>query len=313
MSKRYLITGGAGFIGSNIVRRLLSDGYEMRVLDNFATGSRENLKGLDVELIEGDLTSYHMVQRAVKGAEYVLHQGALPSVPRSVRDPIATVNVNVMGTLNILTAAHEAGVKRVIYASSSSVYGDTSKLPKEESMLPQPKSPYAASKLAGEHLCRVFYETYGLETIILRYFNVFGPMQNPHSEYAAVIPKFITAALKGDPVTIFGDGQQLRDFTFVENVVQANLAAVAASKEALGQVFNIACGESFSLLQLLEILENILGKEIQTMFKEPQPGDVKHSLADIIRARQLLGYQPKIGFREGLQSTIEWFSDRIGR
>ncbi len=313
MTKRFLVTGGAGFIGCNIVRRLLAEGHEVRVLDNFSTGRRENLIGLDVELIEGDLTSYHMVQRAVKGVDYVLHQGALPSVPRSVNDPIASVNVNVLGTLNVLTAAMEEGVKRVVYASSSSIYGDSPELPKHEMMLPAPKSPYAASKLAGEHLCRVFYETYGLETIMLRYFNVFGPHQNPHSQYAAVIPKFITAALTDQPAIVFGDGQQSRDFTFVDNVVEANLAAIEAPREALGKAFNIACGESFSLLQLLEILEGILGKRIKRVFKEPQPGDVKHSLADISRARELLGYQPKIGFREGLQRTVEWFNDKLSK
>ncbi len=313
MTKRFLVTGGAGFIGCNIVRRLLAEGHEVRVLDNFSTGRRENLIGLDVELIEGDLTSYHMVQRAVKGVDYVLHQGALSSVPCSVNDPIASVNVNVLGTLNVLTAAMEEGVKRVVYASSSSIYGDSPELPKHEMMLPAPKSPYAASKLAGEHLCRVFYETYGLETIMLRYFNVFGPHQNPHSQYAAVIPKFITAALTDQPAIVFGDGQQSRDFTFVDNVVEANLAAIEAPREALGKAFNIACGESFSLLQLLEILEGILGKRIKRVFKEPQPGDVKHSLADISRARELLGYQPKIGFREGLQRTVEWFNDKLSK
>ena len=313
MSQRYLVTGGAGFIGCNIVRRLLAEGHEVRVLDNFSTGRRENLEELDVELIEGDLTSYHMVQRAVKGVDYILHQGALPSVPRSVNDPIASVNVNVIGTLNVLTAAVEEGVKRVVYASSSSIYGDSPELPKHEGMLPAPKSPYAASKLAGEHLCRAFYESYGLETIILRYFNVFGPYQNSHSQYAAVIPKFITAALSGQPVVIFGDGQQSRDFTFVDNVVEANLAAIDAPKEALGKAFNIACGESFSLLELLGILEGILGRKIKRLFKEPQPGDVKHSRADISRAKKLLGYQPKIRFREGLQKTVEWFKDKLSK
>ena len=308
---RFLVTGGAGFIGCNIVRRLLEEGHEVGVLDNFSTGSRENLKGLDIELIEGDLTSYHMVQRAVKGVDYILHQGALPSVPRSVNDPIASVNVNVMGTLNVLTAAMEEGVKRVVYASSSSIYGDSPELPKHEEMLPAPKSPYAASKLAGEHLCQVFYRTYGLETIMLRYFNVFGPHQNPHSQYAAVIPRFITAALTDQPATIFGDGKQSRDFTFVDNVVKANLAALEAPKEALGKAFNIACGENYSLLQLLDLLEDILGKKIERIFQNPQPGDVRHSLADISRAQKLLGYRPEIDFREGLERTVEWFSRRL--
>jgi len=310
MSK-ILVTGGAGFIGCNIVRRLLKEGHGVRVLDNFSTGRRENLEGVDVELIEGDLTSYHMVQRAVKGVDYVLHQGALPSVPRSVNDPIATVNVNIMGTLNVLTASYEAGVKRVVYASSSSIYGDTPELPKRETMLPQPKSPYAASKLAGEYLCRVFYETYGLEVVILRYFNVFGPFQNPHSQYAAVISKFIMAALKGEPVTIFGDGCQSRDFTFVDNVVEANLAALQAPKSALGKPINIACGQSYTLLDLVTTLEELLDTRIKRVFKEPRPGDVQHSLADISLAKELLGYEPKVDFREGLRRTVAWYRDRI--
>jgi len=308
MGKNYLVTGGAGFIGCNIARRLLAEGHEVRVLDNFSTGSRENLKGLVIELIEGDLTSYHMVQRAVKGVDYVLHQGALPSVPRSVNDPIASVNVNVLGTLNVLTAAHEAGVKRVIYASSSSLYGDSPDSPKRETMLPTPKSPYAASKLSGEHLCRVFYNTYGLETVVLRYFNVFGPYQNPLSQYAAVIPRFISAGLTDQPAIIFGDGEQSRDFTFVNNVVEANLAAVAAPAEALGKVFNIACGESYSLLQLLDLLEHILGKKIGREFAEPRSGDVKYSLADVSLAQKHLGYIPRVSFKEGLKRTLEWFS-----
>lgn len=304
MKRRYLVTGGAGFIGCNIVRRLVSEEYQVRVLDNLSTGNRENLCGLDVELIEGDLTSFHIVQRAVAGVDYVLHLGALPSVPRSINDPIASVNVNVMGTLNVLTAAHEAGVKRVVYASSSSVYGDTPELPKKETMLPAPKSPYAASKLAGEHLCRVFYETYGLETVMLRYFNVFGPYQNPQSEYSAVLPKFMTAALRGVPVTIYGDGKQSRDFTFVENVVNANLAALDAPRNALGRAINIACGHSYSLLEFIAALEEFMDTKIECIFEKPRPGDVEHSLADISAASELLGYKPSVDFREGLQRTL---------
>lgn len=308
MANCSLVTGGAGFIGCNVVRRLLLEGYEVRVLDNFSTGSRDNLKGLDVELIEGDLTSYHMVQRAVQGVDFVLHQGALPSVPRSVRDPITTTNVNVMGTLNLLTAAQEVGVKRVLYASSSSVYGDTPELPKRETMLPQPKSPYAASKLTGEHLCRSFYETYGLETVALRYFNVFGPFQNPFSEYAAVIPKFITAALSGKSVTIFGDGNQSRDFTFVQNVVEANLAAMKASEAALGKVMNVACGQSYTLLEFIELLKQLLGTHVNHECKDLRPGDVQHSWADISLARDLIGYTAPVSFEEGLRQTITWYS-----
>jgi len=310
MSKKFLVTGGSGFIGSNLVRRLLADGNEVRVLDNFSTGNRENLKGLDVELIEGDLTSYHMVQRAIKGINYIFHQGALPSVPRSVNDPIASINVNVNGTLNVLTAAVEAGVERVVYASSSSVYGDSVELPKRETMLPMPKSPYAASKLAGEYLCRVFHDTYGLETVMLRYFNVFGPHQNPHSQYAAVIPKFIIAALTDQSAVIFGDGLQSRDFTYVDNVVEANLRAINAPKEAVGRVFNIACGNRYSLLELLDTLEYIFGKTIRSEHHTRRLGDVMHSMADITAARDLLGYEPKIGFQEGLEKTAAWFREK---
>jgi nucleoside-diphosphate-sugar epimerase len=311
MGEKYLVTGGAGFIGSNIVRRLVNEGYEVRVLDNFSTGSRENLHGLDIELIEGDLTSYHMVQRAVTSVDYVLHQGALPSVPRSVNDPIASVNVNTLGTLNVLTAAREAGVNRLVYASSSSIYGDAPEFPKREDMLPSPKSPYAASKLAGEYLCHAFYETYGLETIVLRYFNVFGPFQSPHSEYAAVVPNFIVAGLSDRPAIVFGDGRQSRDFTFVDNVVEANLAAVTASSEAAGRVFNVACGESYSLLDLLDVLGRILEKRIERDHRDPRPGDVRDSLADVSAARDILGYRPTVGFQQGLGKTVAWLQESL--
>jgi nucleoside-diphosphate-sugar epimerase len=311
MSKKYLVTGGAGFIGCNLVRRLVEEGHDVRVLDNFSTGSRENLHGLDIELIEGDLTSYHMVQRAVAGVDYVLHQGALPSVPRSVSDPIASVNVNTLGTLNVLTAAWEAGADRVVYASSSSVYGDAPEFPKREDMLPSPKSPYAASKLAGEHLCRAFYETYGLETVILRYFNIFGPFQSPESEYAAVVPRFIAAGLLGRPAIVFGDGHQSRDFTFVDNVVEANLAAMAAPTEAVGRAFNIACGQSYSLLDLLDTVERILGKRIERDPRDPRPGDVRDSLADVGAARDGLGYRPAVGFQQGLERTVAWLQESL--
>ncbi len=308
MDKRYLVTGGAGFIGCNIARRLLMEGYQVRVLDNFCTGSYENLKDLDVELIKGDLTNYRVVQRAVKGVDYILHQGALPSVLRSVNEPIASLNVNVLGILNVLTAAVAAGVKRVVYASSSSVYGDSSELPNTETMLPMPRSPYAASKLSGEHLCQAFYETYGLETIMLRYFSIFGPYQNPCSQYAAAIPNFITAALTNQTaIVIFGDGKQTRDFTFVDNVIEANLLAIKASREALGKAFNIACGKSYSLLDLLSFLEHILGKKLKREHTEPRTGDVRHSLGDVTAARHFLHYEPKVGFQEGLEKTVAWF------
>jgi len=312
MAERYLVTGGAGFIGSNIVRRLLREGHEVQVLDNFSTGDRDNLKGLDVELIEGDVVNYYIVQRAIKGIDYILHQAALSSVPRSINDPIATGSVNVLGTLNVLAAATEAGVKRVVYASSCSIYEDSPELPKRETMLPAPKSPYAASKLAGEHLCRVFYETYGLKTIMLRYFNVFGPHQNFHSPYAAVIPRFIVAALTGQPAVIFGDGYQSRDFAFVDNVVEANLAAVAAPEDALGRAFNIAYGKRYSLLELLDFLEQIVGRRVERRFEKARPGDVKHSQADISAARHYLGYFPKVDFLDGLRYTVKWIQEESG-
>lgn len=307
MARRYLVTGGAGFIGCNIVRRLLAEGHEVRVLDNFSTGSRDSLRDIDVELIEGDLTSYHMVQRAVAGVDYVLHQGALPSVPRSVIDPIASVNVNVLGTLNVLQAAQEAGVNRIIYASSSSIYGDSRELPLRERVLPSPKSPYAASKLAGEHLCRAFHKTYGLETIILRYFNVFGPHQNPYSQDSAVIPSFIMAGLSDCPAIVFGDGRQSRDFTFVDNVIDANLTAASAPEECVGRAFNIGSGQRHTLLDVLDALENILGTAIKRELRDPRPGDVEHSYADVEAAREYLGHEPMVGFQEGLERTVTWF------
>jgi nucleoside-diphosphate-sugar epimerase len=256
----YLVTGGAGFIGSNLVSALLAGGQRVRVLDNFLTGKRENLAGLAevygdaFELVEGDLRDIEVTRRAVEGTTYILHQGALPSVPRSVADPILSNEINVGGTLSLLVAARDEGVKRVVYAASSSAYGDTPELPKRESMSPNPKSPYAAQKLAGEQYMRIFQEVFGLETVSLRYFNVFGPRQDPESMYAAVIPRFITAVLSGAPPTIYGDGLQTRDFTYIDNVVRANLQACDAPREACGMVINVAYGERISLLDILELL-----------------------------------------------------------
>lgn len=310
---RYLVTGGAGFIGSNLTRALLTEGHAVRVLDNFLTGKRENLAGIpDVhkdrfELVEGDLRDLETVRAAVKGVHYVLHQGALPSVPRSVADPVLSNEINVAGTLNLLVAARDAGVRRVLFAASSSAYGDTPELPKRETMPTNPKSPYAAQKLAGEHYMRIFYEIYGLETICLRYFNVFGPRQDPASTYAAVIPRFITSVLRGVPPVIYGDGLQTRDFTYIDNVVQSNIAACSAPKEACGKVFNIACGERISLLDILEIVYAEAGRRVLPKFEPQRPGDVRDSLADISRARDLLRYRPRVSFQEGLKKTFEWF------
>lgn len=305
---RYLVTGGAGFIGSHLVDAVLRQGDRVRVLDNFSTGRRENLAHVmsEIELIEGDIRDAAAVRAATAGVDYVLHQAALPSVQRSVQDPLTTNEVNVTGTLTVLQAAREADVKRVVVASSSSVYGDSSTLPKHEAMPTAPKSPYATSKLAAERYALSFCTVYGLPTVALRYFNVFGPRQDPTSQYSAVIPKFITAMLKGEPPTIYGDGTQSRDFTYVANVVSANLLA-CEREEAIGQALNIACGERYTLLELHAELQRILGVEIAPVFAEARKGDVKHSLAAIELAREKLGYQPTVTWCEGLSNTIAWY------
>lgn len=300
----YLVTGGAGFIGSHLVRALLARGDRVRVLDNFSTGSSRNIAGLEgVEVVEGDIRSYHTVREAVEGVQFVLHHAALPSVPRSIRDPITTNDVNVVGTLNVLNASRDAKITRLIYASSSSIYGRNAELPKRETMMPLPISPYAVSKLAGENYCRAFWELYGFETVMLRYFNVFGPRQDPTSQYSAVIPIFIATILKGEPLPVSGDGTQTRDFTYVDNVVQANLAACAAANVA-GRIFNIAGGERHSVLSLLEALCRIMGREAVPRFQPSRIGDVPHSYACIEEARAVLGYEPTVGFVEGLERTV---------
>ena len=298
----YLITGGAGFIGSNLAEKLLNLGEEVRILDDFSTGREENLADIkdDVELIRGDLRDYETVRKSVTGIDYVLHQGALPSVPRSIQDPITTADVNTGGTLNILKAALDEGVQRVVAASSSSIYGNSPALPKVEDMPMNPLSPYAVAKMAGELYCRNFYRVYGLETVALRYFNVFGPKQDPTSQYSAVIPLFFSLMKEGKSPTIHGDGKQSRDFTFIDNVVDANLKACTA-EGAVGEMFNIGYGEKHTLLRLVENINNILNTSIEPVFGEPRQGDVKHSLADISKARTILGYEPTVSFMEGLR------------
>jgi len=307
MSK-YLITGGAGFIGSNIVEELVKQGQEVRILDNFSTGKKENLSDYisSIEIIEGDIRDVKTVRDAVGGVDFVLHQAALTSVPRSIKDPEGCNEVNVVGTLNVLLAARDAKVKRLVYASSSSLYGDTPTLPKSEDMKPNPKAPYAVAKLTGEYYCQVFSKVYGLETVSLRYFNVFGPKQDPDSEYAAVIPKFINMMINGKSPTIYGDGQQSRDFTFVKNVVAANLLAIK-SRDVSGEVFNIACGDRYSLLDLVDFLNDILKKKITSEHVQVRGGDVKHSLADISRAKQHLDYAPVVDFKQGLAKAVKYY------
>lgn len=306
---KFLVTGGAGFIGSNIVEELLKRGYSVRVLDNFATGKRENLKEFnnDVELIEGDIRSFHIVQQAVKGIDVILHQAALPSVPRSIKDPITSNEVNVVGTLNILEAAKDAGVKRVVYASSSSVYGDNPELPKHEAMMPNPLSPYAVSKLAGEKYCSVYSRLYGIETVALRYFNVFGPRQDPNSQYSAVIPLFINAMMKDKSPTIFGDGTQSRDFTYVANVVEGNILAATKEIES-GHAMNCACHGQITLNELINELNKLLGKNIKPVYANPRPGDIKHSFADINLIEKKLDFKPLVKFTDGLKITAKSYS-----
>jgi nucleoside-diphosphate-sugar epimerase len=308
---RYLVTGGAGFIGSNLARALVERGESVCVLDNFSTGREQNLAGLDrISLVRGDVTDPTAVREAMVGCDYVLHQAALPSVPRSVEAPIDTDRTNVYGTLVVLDEARRSGVKRVVYAASSSAYGETPTLPKVETMTPDPLSPYAASKLAGEAYCRAFFVCYGLETVALRYFNVFGPYQDPQSQYAAVIPRFVTAALDGGAPVIFGDGEQSRDFCHIENAIEANLKACTASGAA-GRVFNIACGVRTTLLDVIVALEEIVGRRIQPVHEPARAGDIKHSLADIGAARAVLGYTASVDFLSGLQKTVEWYRGRL--
>ncbi|MSP59590.1 MAG: SDR family oxidoreductase [Myxococcales bacterium] len=306
----YLVTGGAGFIGSNLAHSLVARGERVRVLDNFSTGRDGNLAPLAgrIEIVRGDIRSEDDVRRAVEGVDYVLHQAALPSVQRSVEDPIESDRVNVLGTLHVLQAAREAKVKRVVFAASSAAYGETPTLPKVESMAPDPLSPYAVTKLAGESYCKVFHINYGLETVALRYFNVFGPRQDPKSQYAAVIPNFVTAALRGEAPTIYGDGEQSRDFCYIDNCVEANLKACTAP-DAAGKMFNVACGERTTLLDVIAALGEITGRAITPRHLPARSGDIKHSLADMDRARAILGYTGAVTFAEGLRRTVAWYRE----
>lgn len=311
---RSLVTGGAGFIGSNLVRGLLAAGHEVVVVDNLSTGAHVNLADIagDIEFAEGDVRDRELMARLMQGVDWVFHEAALPSVPRSVADPWSTNDHNINGTLSVLLAARDAGVGRVVYAGSSSAYGDTPTLPKREAMPATPLSPYAITKYVGELYCETFYRLYGLETVALRYFNVFGPRQNPESQYAAVIPRFITALLRGARPVIHGDGEQTRDFTYVDNVVAANLAAAAAPAAAVaGRVFNVGCGGRVSLNRLLAELQSIIGTGIDPVHTDSRPGDVRDSEADISRAAEAFGYRPAVGWEEGLRRTVAWFAERL--
>jgi nucleoside-diphosphate-sugar epimerase len=310
MSELYLVTGGAGFIGSNIAERLVKNGNKVRVIDNLSTGKEENMESFidRIEFVHGDIRYLNTVMEAMKGVDYVLHQAALPSVPRSIETPIESNDNNTNGTLNILYAAKDNNVKRVVYAASSAAYGESPTLPKVETMIPDPLSPYAVNKLIGEYYCSVFTKVYNLETVALRYFNVFGPKQDPTSYYSAVIPKFIKALLEGDAPVIFGDGEQSRDFTYIDNVVNANLLACKAPKAA-GEMMNLACGDRMTLNELARHLQEILQININPVYEPPRSGDIKHSLSDITKAKELLGFEVAVPLFEGLEKTAYWFKE----
>jgi UDP-glucose 4-epimerase len=309
----YVVTGGAGFIGSHIVEELLRRNETVKIIDNFSTGKRENIASFHkAEMIETDISKSPHLAQILKGVDYVIHQAAIPSVPKSIIDPVSSHQANVNGTLQLLIAARDAGVKRVVYASSSSLYGDSPTLPKHEGMIPNPLSPYGAQKLFAEMYCQVFTKAYGLETVSLRYFNVFGPRQDATSQYSGVLALFIPAVLEGRRPTIHGDGEQSRDFTYVKNVVEANLLACKASGVA-GQVFNVACGERITVNSMLQQINQITGKDILPIYGDSRPGDIKHSQADITRAKSLLGYEAKMSFEEGLRHTIEWYRENLRR
>jgi nucleoside-diphosphate-sugar epimerase len=309
----YLITGIAGFIGSSLARAVLAQGDKVRGIDNFSTGSRANIEEIlhKIEFREADLLDLEAMKSACRGVDYVLHQAAIPSVPKSVLDPLGSNEANVDGTVHILIAARDAKVKRVVYAASSSAYGDTPSLPKHEEMIPNPISPYAVAKLASEYYMTSFFRCYGLETVCLRYFNIFGPRQDPASPYSGVLAKFITRMLNGEQPTIFGDGSQSRDFTYIDNTVSANLLACKAPAQAVGQVFNVATGHRIALNQTFQVLKKITGYSGDVQYGNERAGDVKHSLADISKAEKYLGYRPLVYFEEGLQKTVEWYRTQM--
>jgi len=304
----FLVTGGAGFIGSHLVEGLIKRGKAVRVIDNFSSGKRKNIEPIldAIELIEGDIRNIDDCTKACAGVDVVLHEAAIPSVPKSVEDPDACHGANVDGTFNMLQAARGAGVKRFVYAASSSAYGDTETSPKHENILPQPKSPYAVAKLVGEYYCRAFYECFALQAVCLRYFNVFGPRQDPKSQYAAAIPAFVTAIIRDRPPTVFGDGEQSRDFTYIENVIEANLLASDAD-ETHGEAINIACGQAVTINAIIARVNDLLGKDISANYTDPRPGDVRHSLADVSLAEKVIGYKPRVHFDEGLNLAINWY------
>lgn len=307
----FLVTGGAGFIGSHLCRRLAAEGHAVRVLDDLSTGKRENLEGVGVDFREGDLRDAQLLAAVVRGVDCVLHQAAIASVAVSVSQPLLEQEVNLVGTLRLLEAARQAGVRRVVFAGSAAAYGNSSASPKREEMRPEPASPYGLSKVAGEHYCRIYSEVFGLETVCLRYFNVFGPRQDPASPYSGVISLFARRMLRGQPPTIFGDGEQSRDFVYVEDVVQANMLACRA-KQARGEIYNIGCGRSTTIAELARQLNRILGTELEPQFAPARPGDVRVSLADISKARARLGYAPAVRFAEGLARTVDWMRAEYG-
>jgi len=310
--EKFLVTGGAGFIGSNICKRLVSQDCFVRVVDNLLTGKKSNLAEVidKIEFIEADMGDSDVAQSAMKDIDVVFHEGALPSVPVSVENPAATHKHCVDATFTLLLAARDAGIKRFVYAASSSAYGDAPTSPKVETMPASPLSPYAVAKLTGEYYCSVFCKIFGLETISLRYFNVFGPQQDPASQYAAAIPAFVTAILKDEPPTIYGDGEQSRDFTYIDNVVDANLLA-ARSKRTQGEVVNIACGKAVTVNEIIDMINNLLGKNVKPQYTAPRPGDVKHSLADITAAKNLIDFKPKVSFNDGLRLAIDWYKANL--
>jgi UDP-glucose 4-epimerase len=309
---KFLVTGGAGFIGSNICKELVSQGSFVRVIDNLLTGKKSNLADVidKIEFIQADMGDSDIAQSAMKDIDVVLHQGALPSVPVSIDNPAATHKHCVNATFTLLLAARDAGIKRFVYAASSSAYGDAPDSPKVETMPVSPLSPYAVAKLTGEYYCSVFYKIFGLETISLRYFNVFGPYQDPASQYAAAIPAFVTAILKDQPPTIYGDGEQSRDFTYIDNVVEANLLA-ARTRQTQGEVINIACGKAVTVNEIIDMINELLGKNVKPIYTDPRPGDVKHSLADITLAQQTIGFKPTVLFNDGLKKAIDWYRDNL--